>query len=98
MKRTKKKMYYLLIPMLIAFGIFSGCHKEIGTKSPKPEEPLISVDCSNKTLIPKDLQIFPADNPWNKDISGSPIDPLNDQIITNLAGFKIKADFGSGLW
>ncbi|MBK7374330.1 MAG: hypothetical protein IPJ02_01765 [Chitinophagaceae bacterium] len=44
------------------------------------------------------MQVFPADNPWNQDISASPVDPYNTQIIAAISTPAIKADFGSGLW
>ncbi|MBC7872439.1 MAG: hypothetical protein H7Y01_00510 [Ferruginibacter sp.] len=44
------------------------------------------------------MQVFPADNPWNQDISTAPVDPLNTQIIAGISSPVIKADFGSGLW
>jgi hypothetical protein len=44
------------------------------------------------------MMIFPADNPWNKDISTEPVDPGSSQILDPYASTGIKADFGSGLW
>lgn len=42
---------------------------------------------------------FPADNPWNRDISGLPVDPNSDALIASIgAGVGLNADFGSGLW
>lgn len=54
--------------------------------------------CSATKTAAENIQLFPADNPWNKDISGSPIDPYNTQIIAGISSPVIKADFGSGLW
>jgi hypothetical protein len=34
------------------------------------------------------LQVFPADNPWNQDISKLPIDPNSAQIIASIGGDK----------
>ena len=55
-------------------------------------------NCSPVKSAAENIAIFPADNPWNKDISASPIDPYNTQIITALGTNAVKADFGSGLW
>ncbi|MBI1781423.1 MAG: hypothetical protein HYR66_08640 [Sphingobacteriales bacterium] len=44
------------------------------------------------------MQLFPADNPWNLDISSSPVDPYNSQIMSAISSSAVKADFGSGLW
>lgn len=54
--------------------------------------------CSATKASAENIQLFPADNPWNKDISASPIDPYNTQIIAAISSPPIKADFGSGLW
>lgn len=41
--------------------------------------------------------VFPADNPWNRDISGDPVDPNSDNYIAsiNLGASYLHADFGS---
>ena len=42
--------------------------------------------------------IFPADNPWNRDVSADPIDPDSDAIIANInanGGKMVHPDFGS---
>lgn len=54
--------------------------------------------CSATKAAAENIQLFPADNPWNKDISASPVDPYNTQIIAAISAPAIKADFGSGLW
>ena len=54
--------------------------------------------CSATKAAAENIQIFPADNPWNMDISASPVDPYNTQIIAAIAAPAVKADFGSGLW
>jgi hypothetical protein len=54
--------------------------------------------CTATKTAAENIQIFPVDNPWNKDISASPVDPYNTQIIAAISSPAIKADFGSGLW
>lgn len=40
-------------------------------------------------------QIFPADNPWNRDISGDPVDPNSDNYIASIgASGHLHPDFG----
>jgi len=39
--------------------------------------------------------IFPADNPWNQDISHAPVDPRSDTWLSGLTG-NLHPDFGSG--
>jgi hypothetical protein len=42
--------------------------------------------------------IFPADNPWNRDVSGDPVDPDSTAIVANInanGGKMVHPDFGS---
>jgi len=42
---------------------------------------------------------FPANNPWNTDISGLPVDANSDRLISSIgATTGLHADFGSGLY
>lgn len=42
---------------------------------------------------------FPADNDWNRDVSGDPVDPASDAIIASIgAGLGLHPDFGAGLY
>jgi hypothetical protein len=42
---------------------------------------------------------FPADNAWNTDISGAPVDPNSDNLIATIGLTKgLHPDFGSGLY
>jgi len=57
--------------------------------------------CPTPTLADiENISIFPADNPWNVDVSNSPVDSRSAAIISLLAqqGPRVKANFGSGLW
>ena len=54
--------------------------------------------CSATLADAENIQVFPADNPWNLDISSMPADPYNNQIIAGFSASTLKADFGSGLW
>jgi hypothetical protein len=58
----------------------------------------VSNSCSPQLSDFLKIQIFPADNPWNQDISGLPVDPSSNQILAAYASAGLKADFGSGLW
>jgi hypothetical protein len=44
---------------------------------------------------------FPADNPWNRDVSGDPVDPNSNNYINNInlngSGTMVHPDFGSSL-
>lgn len=41
--------------------------------------------------------VFPADNPWNRDVSGDPVDPNSDAYMAsmNAGSKKLHPDFGS---
>ena len=42
---------------------------------------------------------FPADNPWNRDVSADTVDPNSAAIIAFIgAGTGLHPDFGAGLW
>ena len=46
-------------------------------------------------------QIFPADNPWNRDISQDPVDPMSDTYIRYMgsspgADWNLRQDWGTG--
>ncbi|WP_462222047.1 hypothetical protein [Ferruginibacter sp.] len=84
-------------PLFIGILLFASCTKN------KIEEKIITppdggTTCTATKAAAENIQIFPADNPWNKDISASAIDPYNTQIIAGISTPVIKADFGSGLW
>jgi hypothetical protein len=57
-----------------------------------------SILCSATKSGAENIEIFPADNPWNKDISQEAVDPYSSQIIANFSGSPLKTDFGSGEW
>jgi len=41
-------------------------------------------------------QVFPADNPWNRDVSGDPVDPNSDRLIASIGPDKpLHPDFGT---
>jgi hypothetical protein len=79
--------FYLYIMLL------SSCKKKDNIDDPIPLDPGTgNTSCTATKANAENIQVFPADNPWNKDISTSAVDPFNTQINV------IKADFGSGLW
>jgi hypothetical protein len=64
----------------------TACKKDTGTPVNQPTE-------STST---GDLQIFPADNPWNTDISKVSIDPNSDNIIAGIGNdITLHPDFGT---
>src|SRR3954453_3306356 len=43
-------------------------------------------------------QLFPADDPWNKDVSKEPVDPNSDALVASIGlNKKLHPDWGSKL-
>jgi hypothetical protein len=83
-------VYILLMP---------GCKKPVSSNgNGNSNPPTGGAACTASKADAENIQIFPADNPWNLDISTAAIDPYNAQIIAGFSTNVIKADFGSGLW
>jgi len=60
---------------------------------PVPGVPGLGLGAAMNGYVP-----FPADNPWNQDVSALPVDTASDTIIGFVgAGLGLRADFGSGL-
>ena len=54
--------------------------------------------CATQPSAIDSLQIFPADNSWNQDISKAAVDSASTNILSAYAGTGLHPDFGSGLW
>lgn len=102
-----KSIQWLLVIMLFVLGIcilLEGCKKNNpatgdDTGHNPPGTPGTGGNnCPVAKSEAENITLFPVDNPWNTDISQAPVDPYNTQIISALAGYGLKADFGSGLW
>ncbi|MES1221021.1 MAG: hypothetical protein ABUT20_36310 [Bacteroidota bacterium] len=98
-----------LVIFFTAFALYllllEGCKKDkqVDTTTIKPGDDTTnpgngSGSCTAVKADAENISIFPADNPWNLDISGSAIDPYNSEIIATISTNIIKADFGSGEW
>jgi hypothetical protein len=89
-------MKYILFVFLLALG---ACSKQStsGGKGQKQPDGATSV-CATQPSDADSLQIFPADNSWNQDISGAAIDSASTKILSAYAGTGLHPDFGSGLW
>jgi hypothetical protein len=80
---TKSITIFILL-ILCVFS--SGCKK----KDPDP------VILQTESASTGGLQIFPSDNPWNKDISAEPVDPNSDNIIAGIGNeVYLHPDFGT---
>jgi hypothetical protein len=78
-------VYRNVFVFFIVLG-FAACTKE------KDEQPVTPTE---QTPV-GELQIFPADNPWNKDISNDPTDPNSDNLIASIGNdVHLHPDFGT---
>jgi hypothetical protein len=89
-------MKYILLICLLALGACSKKNASDG-EGQKPPTGETSV-CATQPSDADSIQIFPADNSWNQDISAVAIDSASTQILTAYAGTGLHPDFGSGLW
>ncbi len=54
-----------------------------------------SVSPPGKPPVVGGCQIFPEDNPWNRDVSGDPVDPDSDKYIAKMSpATKVHPDWG----
>jgi hypothetical protein len=82
MPRFKLIITLVLLPILM----LEACRKE---PAPAPNQPPTGPALGN-------LQVFPADNPWNTDISNEDADPNSDNIIASIGNnIHLHPDFGT---
>jgi hypothetical protein len=75
----------ILMPIVIIAAMFS-CRKG---SDPDPVQPVEGGKTGS-------LQIFPANNPWNTDISAETVDPNSDQLIASIGkDVHLHPDFGT---
>lgn len=100
-KKTVRFVGFLLF-LLVYLYLMPGCKKHNtsadGGNNNGNNNPPAGTICTAAKADAENILIFPADNAWNLDISSSPVDPYNSQIIAGFSSNVIKADFGSGLW
>lgn len=68
------------------------------TKKKENQQNESQKECNASKTSVENIAVFPADNPWNQDVSTAYIDPYNAQIISAIGSYSLKADFGSGTW
>jgi hypothetical protein len=90
--------------LILLCALVAGCSKKDSGSNPAipagaTQNNLAAAPTCDAQLYDVDtVQLFPADNSWNQDISAAPVDPDNAQIIAQLGTSALKADFGHGLW
>lgn len=98
-----KKLFLSPFTFFAAVYFLMACKKNESVETPSDQPPgtvppPVSSSCTATKAAAENIMVFPADNPWNKDISSLETDAYNTEIIAGFASNVIKADFGSGLW
>jgi len=90
----RKNLFFVHWTFIVCSMMILSCKKD-ATSSNKSSQ---NDSCKATIADAENIEIFPADNAWNQDVSALPVDPYSDQIIAGFATSSLKADFGSGLW
>ncbi len=77
------------------FFILFSCSKEKPVTN-TAQELTIADKCTATKADLENIEIFPANNAWNEDISTMPVDTYSSNIIRHFRTSPVKADFGSG--
>jgi hypothetical protein len=84
---------------LLCFVLFLAACAKQSSSGNKDQKPVGSTSsCTTQSSDVDSLQIFPADNSWNQDISSAAVDSASTLILSAYAGTGLHPDFGSGLW
>ncbi|HEY6503776.1 MAG TPA: hypothetical protein VIZ28_07380 [Chitinophagaceae bacterium] len=98
-KRKTVRFFCFLLFSLVYLYLMPGCKKNNASPGDgSNNNPPGTGTCTAIKADAENIQVFPADNAWNLDISAAQVDPYNAQIIAGFSSNVIKADFGSGLW
>lgn len=82
-----------ILTIILLLAVVSSCGGAGNVPPPGNGLPADRYRVSHKAPVVGGCQIFPADNPWNTDISGYPLDPRSSQYINALPG-NLHPDFG----
>ncbi len=91
--------FYIWKVFLLSYFLVQ-CNKDPKNPGNLPiDTPVVINNCIviDKSKL-EEIEIFPADNPLNQDISSSPVDTRSAAIISLIGTPGIHPDFGSGLW
>jgi hypothetical protein len=83
-------IHRLLIPVLIALAACDGGGPNLPPDDGGNGEPGLGPGASLDGRRP-----FPADNPWNADVSGEPVDPNSTALIAACGDRGLHPDFGT---
>jgi len=85
---------------LVILTALSGC-SAAGTEPPETTTPVetapgsAGVPALGVGASLNGRRLFPADNPWNLDVSGEPIDPSSSTLIASCGSQGLHPDFGT---
>ncbi|HMG69283.1 MAG TPA: hypothetical protein VK588_16410 [Chitinophagaceae bacterium] len=99
MKNTLITVVYVVLAMTLIFVsfLFLACKKQqVSNHTPKDTQQ--SNSCNASKAAVENIEMFPSDNAWNKDISNDQLDANSNQIIATFSSSVVKTDFGSGTW
>ena len=76
-----------VVPVLLAAALLAGAGRTAGAGAGgRPPAPRIA-----------GCPVFPAGDPWNRDVSRDPVDPRSDDYVRSIgAALHLHPDFGSG--
>jgi len=82
MKNTLTTAVYVILAIAVIYVslFFLSCNKKEISNSNHPV-----TSCSATKAGVEDIEIFPADNAWNKDVSHDAVDPYSSQIIASFS-------------
>ncbi|MEP7317732.1 MAG: hypothetical protein ABI921_03300, partial [Panacibacter sp.] len=79
--------------------LFVACKKENTSNAVTADDSQNQAQaCTATQADAENIQLFPANNAWNRDISTQPVDPYSDNIIAGFKTWPVKTDFGRGTW
>ena len=84
-----------LVPLGLALALGAGCGGEGASPAADAGTPAASAGTVRALPTIAGCTVFPADNPWNRDVSGDPVDPRSDAYIARIgASAFLHPDFG----
>jgi len=103
--RLYVRLILLLVAALVPIFFFaivppsapsSGSNRAYASGSYKIFLPLVAASATGATIA--GCPMFPADNPWNRDVSNDPVDANSANLIASIgANTNLHPDFGSNL-
>ena len=84
----------LVLALVVALGAAAGC-REDGPAGPDPDPGAEGLPGLGAGAPLNGRPLFPADNPWNQDVSGAPVDPNSATLIASCGAAGLRPDFGT---